>query len=91
MTRQVAIGAIVAFALTVLGLSLWQPGGDAPATPAPAPQPAGTAAPVVAPPPKDVHASQLGVELRQTTTIGGRLHKQLVFESAVDAGTAPAP
>jgi hypothetical protein len=55
MTRQVALGAVVAFALTVLALSVCQPTANAPlpvAAPTPPPAPAngtpvvGTVAPV---------------------------------------------
>lgn len=41
MTRQIALGAIVAFALTVLAFSVWTPKPDAaPATPPPEARPA---------------------------------------------------
>jgi hypothetical protein len=92
MTRQVAIGAIVAFALTVLALSLVSPRGEAP--PPPTPAPTGAAAPIVATSPKDHGAAQLMptqvVEVRQTTTIGPRLLQRLQLEGT-DAGTAPTP
>lgn len=39
MTRQVAIAALIAFAVTVLALSLWSPSPEPPPTPAqPAPE-----------------------------------------------------
>lgn len=92
MTRQVAIGAIVAFALTVLALSLISPSGEAPSTPAPVP--AGASAPMVGTSPKDHGAAQLkptqAVEVRQTNTIGPRLLQRLQLDTP-DAGAAPTP
>ena len=37
MTRQIALGAVIAFAVTVLVLSVWEPKGPAPAAPPPPP------------------------------------------------------
>ena len=36
MTRQVALGAVIAFAVTVLGLSVWTPSAPVVSPPAPA-------------------------------------------------------
>ncbi len=42
MTRQIALGAVIAFAVTVLVLSVWEPKAPAPAAPV-APPPAAAA------------------------------------------------
>lgn len=47
MTRQVALGAVVAFFATVIALSVWEPKNVI----APAPAPAPASAPAPAPPP----------------------------------------
>lgn len=47
MTRQIALGAVIAFAVTVLALSVWEPKAPAPAAPAP-PPPAAAQAPAPA-------------------------------------------
>ncbi len=45
MTRQVALGAVVAFFVTVIALSVWEPKAVISPTPAPAPAPAVPATP----------------------------------------------
>lgn len=50
LMRQVAIGAVVAFALTVIALSVWRPTTGS-VTPAPAPQQTPVPAPVATPVP----------------------------------------
>ena len=59
MTRQVAIAALIAFAATVLVLSLWSPAHEAPATAPAPPQPLEHVAPAAKRP---VNTS---IELRQ--------------------------
>ena len=48
MTRQIALGAVIAFAVTVLVLSVWEPKAPAPAAPV-APPPAAAPARAIDP------------------------------------------
>ena len=46
MTRQIALGAVIAFAVTVLVLSVWEPKAPAPAAPVAPPPSAAPARPI---------------------------------------------
>lgn len=87
MTRQVALGAIIAFCLTALVLSIWQP---TPAeTPAPVPAPAPTG-PVTPPTTNPIAAPRGDLQLRPA--VGARaelLQRQVLplMRAAMDAGT----
>jgi len=84
MTRQVALGAIIAFSITVLALSLWQPSSEVtPTPPPPAPAPV---QPAVAPPTMAPRAERL--LLRPAAAARPEfLQRQVVPVMAVDAGT----
>lgn len=85
MTRQVALGAIVAFSITVLALSLWQPSNDVTPTPPPAPVAAPAqpdAVPATLPPRAERMLLRPAAAARPEF-----LQRQAVPVMAVDAGT----
>jgi hypothetical protein len=77
MTRQVAIGAVIAFAATVLLFSVWTP-SQPPAPPPPAPP---VATPVLS---KDIQIKQ--VQLRPLP--GALVNKALLVKNGAPAGDA---
>jgi|GEM_PF-6976223 hypothetical protein len=83
MTRQVALGAVVAFAVTVLVLSVWTPSGPPPPTPeqlAPPPVPPRAVVPMTP-------ALMVNTEkLRELTPSRTRLVPMMLV---TDAGTGP--
>lgn len=84
MTRQIALGAVIAFGVTVLALSVWEP--KPPAAVAPAP----TFVPAVAP---VVVAPQYEKPFRPATMRPesiNRMARQPGMLQVIDAG-APAP
>jgi hypothetical protein len=84
MTRQVALGAIVAFSITVLALSLWQPSSDVTATP-----PAVAPVPVQPVPPPATMAPRVDrMMLRPAAAARPQfLQRQALPVMALDAGT----
>ena len=83
MTRQIALGAVIAFAVTVLALSVWEPKAPVAAV-APPPVAAVPPMPVMAKPVKSATLRPDGI---------GRSMRSLALQplmQAVDAG-APAP
>ncbi len=83
MTRQVALGAVVAFAVTVLVLSVWTPSGPPPPTPEQlAPQPVPPRAVVPMTPALMVNTEKL----RELTPSRTRLVPMMLV---TDAGTGP--
>ncbi|MFZ5443511.1 MAG: hypothetical protein ACOZQL_26125 [Myxococcota bacterium] len=79
MTRQVAIGAVIAFAATVLLFSVWTP---SPA-PLPAPPPPPAPAPAVLVPNKEVRLRPMEIKPLPP----GLIDRSLIVQGARDAGT----
>jgi hypothetical protein len=86
MTRQVALAAIIAFGVTVLVLSVWQPKADSPPTPTPGARPS----PVVI-----ERAAEVRVDQREFAEIRERPGRPLparvraALDSEADAGPTP--
>ncbi|HEY1087358.1 MAG TPA: hypothetical protein VGE37_06675 [Archangium sp.] len=88
MTRQVALGAIIAFTLTVLALSVWEPKPEAPAPTAPAAAPAPVAPGEMMVKPMLLKPASLRPDLPSRALMRrGLLSPRMPV--AVDAGTAP--
>jgi len=89
MTRQVALGAIIAFTLTVLALSVWEPKTETP----PAPTPVQAAPGEVLVQPMMVKPATLRADVphRQLRLRPGLVSPKLMplAAAAVDAGTTP--
>jgi hypothetical protein len=82
MTRQIALGAVIAFAVTVLVLSVWEPKPPVAAVPPPPPPAAPAAVPAFAKPfkPATLHPNPISRMVRQPA----------MLVQVVDAG-APTP
>ncbi|MFT3708474.1 MAG: hypothetical protein QM817_12550 [Archangium sp.] len=94
MTRQVALGAIVAFAATVLVLSVCQPTAEPPSVPAPpvVAQPAQVPAPTNETPIVGIADSVRPIRMRPPAAIRPellqpKLRPELVQPVATDSGT----
>ena len=87
MTRQIALGAVIAFAVTVLALSVWEP--KPPLAVAPPPAAPAEVAPGPAPAPRMLLAKPFRPEMMRPQDIT-RSVRTPVLLPAVDAG-APAP
>ncbi|HEY0880497.1 MAG TPA: hypothetical protein VGD87_03145 [Archangium sp.] len=91
MTRQVALGAIIAFTLTVLALSVWEPKSETPPAPTPTPVPAAPGEVLVQPMMVKPATLRADVPHRQLLLRPGLVSPKLMPLAAagVDAGTAP--
>ena len=85
MTRQIALGAVIAFGITVLVLSVWEPRPPAPVVPAATLVPA--AAPIVVAP---LHEKPLRPLSLRPESINTMVRRPQIPLQVIDAGV-PAP
>lgn len=83
MTRQIALGAVIAFAVTVLALSVWEPKAPTPVAPAP-PTPAAQAPAAAVISPVITKRVQLMPDL-----IARPINKRPPLAAPLDAGAIP--